>query len=277
MLDLRDARASLDGLEIDPAFAASAIATWRGRMVNEHGSARVFEGLAEQMHAAGIEPRWIDEVRTFADEERRHGALCAAVVNALGGDAYAPALPEQPFPLHADASSPLEAVLRNVLSIACLSETVAVALIGKEREEMPASALRELLTRIWADEIGHARFGWRFVHAHVSALDEASRRGLCAYLRVALDHLEEHELAHLPIAATPAAGGERYGLCSGAEARALFYDTVQKVIEPALAQLGLTAGDEASVALATAVRAGPVELELVALQDEAVLLRDQLL
>lgn len=243
-LDLHDlardaARARLADLVVEPALAASAIGTWRARMVNEHGSARVFEGLADQMEDAGIDAATVAEVRGFAAEERRHGMLCGAAVVALGGRALAPALPAAEFPWHADAGSKLEAVLRNVLSVSCLSETVAVALIGKEREEMPESPLRKVLSEIWADEVGHARFGWRFVGAHVPTLDAAAKRRLGDYLEVALEHLEEHELAHLPEGIPVPAGGECYGLCSGSEARALFYDTVRTVIVPTLEKLGL--------------------------------------
>ena len=54
-----------------------------------------------------------------------------------------------------------------MLSICCLSETVAVSLIGAERIEMPDGELRELLTKIYADEVrpDHCRAGatsWRW-------------------------------------------------------------------------------------------------------------------
>ncbi|MEZ4468789.1 MAG: hypothetical protein R3F43_31265 [bacterium] len=64
---------------------------------------------------------------------------------------------------------------RNLLSVCCLSETVAVALIGAERLEMPEGPLRDILTRILADEVGHARLGWRWLADHQQRLD-AERR-----------------------------------------------------------------------------------------------------
>src|SRR5262249_42293712 len=149
---------------------------------------------------AGIDAR---EVEGFADEERRHGVLCGAVVESLGGDARAELPVVEAFPLHRDARTPLEAALRNVLSICCLSETVAVALIGAERVEMPEGALRELLTTIWSDEVGHARWGWRLLAEVAPSLDASTREGLGDYLEVAFAHLVEHELAHLPLSAEP--------------------------------------------------------------------------
>ena len=242
LLDLRDA-AHAERLEFGdyPAeLRAAALGTWRGRMVNEHGSAVVFDGLAVQLEAMGARDELVGACRSFADEERRHGALCGAVVEALGGEAQAPARQQPPFPKHEDAKSPREAMLRNLLSICCLSETVAVALIGAERIEMPDGPLRELLTEIYADEVGHARFGW----AHLEELlngdaDLAIRLG--QYLRVAFGHLEEHELAHLPLTSTPPPEGAVLGLCSGAAARTLFYETVEQVIVTGLEARGLPA------------------------------------
>lgn len=243
-LDLRElARAARPRLDIpnDPHLRDAAIATWRGRMINEHGSARVFEGLVAQLDALRmLDAASLARAARFAAQERRHGLLCGAVVEALGGEAAGPALPALPFPRHADASSPLEACLRNLVSICCLSETIAVALIAAEREDMPAGPLRTLLTSIWAEECGHANFGWRVLPRLLAHADASTRAGLDAYLPLAFAELEAHELAHLPLRAAPPAGA-RLGLCDGRDARALFYATVERVIVPALAAQGLAA------------------------------------
>ncbi len=240
-LDLRDpARALAPSIPALPHLREAAIATWRGRMINEHGSARVFVGLAAQLAAAGLDDL-VDEVLGFANEERRHGVLCGAVVEALGGEALAEIEDGDAFPEHDDALTPLEAALRNMLSVCCLSETVAVSLIGAERIEMPPGELRDLLTRIYADEVGHSRFGWRTLARVAPSLDRGTKERLGDYLEVAFDHLVEHELAHLPLASEPPPDGVAYGLCSGADARALFFDTVEQVIVPGLERHGIPA------------------------------------
>ena len=38
-----------------PSLRDMALGTWRGRMVNEYGSSRVFEALAVQLDAAGMD------------------------------------------------------------------------------------------------------------------------------------------------------------------------------------------------------------------------------
>jgi hypothetical protein len=240
LLDLRAAaRARRPEIGAPGSLGPAVIATWRGRMVNEHGSARVFEGIAAQLAALGRDEE-AAACRRFAEEEREHGALCGAVVEAAGGEAIAPALVRRPVPSHAD-TTPRAAVIRNLISVSCLSETVAVALIGAERLEMPESPLRSLLERIWADEIGHARFGWRVVARDLAELDARERDAVAGYLPVALGHLEAHELAHLPAERRWPAEGRAFGLCDGPDARALFEDTVREVIVPGLEGLGLPA------------------------------------
>lgn len=241
VLDLRSAAAphkpAVPALE---HLNEAARATWLGRMVNEYSSSRVFEGLAAQMERAGFSEEECREVRGFAEEERTHGVLCGAVVEALGGEARATWRDEHAFPKHEDVS-PLEGVLRNLVSISCLSETVAVSLIGAERLEMPEGELHALLTRIWSDEIGHARFGWRVVNREVPKLDAAAKARLEQYLRVAFKHVETHELAHLPLESEPPPEGVQLGLCSGGDARTLFYDTITTVVIPQLEEIGLNA------------------------------------
>ena len=249
ILDLQETiTGAYDGLEKLPHIEDEHVrtmtqGTWLGRMVNEYGSSLVFAQFAEQcrQHANGLEisQETIKRLEEFAAEERRHGILCGAVVEAFGGTAKADALQSEAFPFHEDAE-PLEGILRNLLSICCLSETVAVALIAAEREDMPDGVLKDLLTEIWSDECGHAHFGWRQLQTWLPE-DPNLKNRLGDYLRVAFGHLETHELAHLPLAANPPPEGAQYGLCSGREARALFYATVEGIIIPNLEQYGIPA------------------------------------
>ena len=243
VLDLREAaRGRAVALPQLPELRPAAIATWRARMVNEYQSAAVFAELAAQADRLGFAATLAPQLREFEAEEREHGVLCGSVVEALGGEARVDVSAPGPVPAHVDVA-PREGFLRNVLSVSCLSETVAVALIGAERLEMPAGALRELLSKIWADEVGHARFGWRVVQELLPQVDAAVRERLSLYLRVALRHLELHELAHLPLGAAPPPEGAALGLCSGRDARTLFYETVAAAILPSLDALGLGASE----------------------------------
>ena len=241
MLNLRDqAREHMPVVPNIPELNEAAIGTWKARMVNEYGSARVFEGLHRQLSKCDLDPSDLDRLASFAEDERRHGVLCGAVVEALGGEAVAPPLPVVPFPEHPDVSD-LEGAIRNLISISCMSETVAVSLIGAERLEMPEGPLRELLTTIYADECAHANFGWRLLGDLLERGGAAMREKLKPYVQLAFAHLEKHELAHLPIAAKPPKEGLQLGLCSGVDARTLFYATIEQVIIPGLTAHGLDA------------------------------------
>lgn len=245
VLDLREegrsGRAALGPMpELSEADRAAAIGTWRGRMINEHVSARVFAALLPQLMRGGVAPKWQAKVAQAIGDELRHGRQCAAVVTALGGDAVAEVAALEDVPQHLDAT-PLEAALRNVLSISCLSETVAVALIGAERLRAAVDTIEVTLGEILADEVQHARMGWEIVEDAASALDSELLERLNAWLVVAFRHLVSHELAHLPTGAPPSSSAEDVGVCDGLRGRSLFFATVEQVIVVRLEALGFAA------------------------------------
>ena len=212
--------------------------TWRGRMVNEHVSARVFAGLLPQLMRAGVPVVRQTEAATMIADELRHARLCAGVLASLGASTTAPMGPLSDIPSHDDAPTAKEALFRNILSICCLSETVAVALINAERLDNDDSPIGDVLRTILADEVTHARFGWRMLEE--TPLDDGELERLSNYLRLALAHLEAHELAHLSPLPAPATA-QAFGACDGAAARSIFRDTVEKVILPRLEQHGFAA------------------------------------
>ena len=244
-LDLR-AQAAAESLELYGEVSLSdiererAIATWRARMVNEHISARVFAALIPQMMKAGLAPEWIEQVAIMIADELRHGRQCAAVVHELGGEAVAELPVLADVPTHDDAP-PLEAVLRNIMTISCLHETVAVALIQGEHQAVGPPAMQETLRTILSDEVQHARFGWMVLRELSPHLPEDLKRRLAEYLVIAFHHLREHELSHLPVGHTPSEEEEQVGVCDGKDARTLFFDAVNTVIIPGLEEHGIPA------------------------------------
>lgn len=245
MLDLRRQAAAqpldLGGApELNDRERLAAIATWKGRMVNEHASARVFAALVPQMMRAEVDPDHQAAVAEMISDELRHARLCAAAALALGGDPRAELPPLPAVPEHEDAE-PLEAVLRNVLSISCLSETVAVALIDAERLQAGPPVLAETLRSILADEVQHARFGWRLLEELEPRLHRGLRARLGEYLVVAFAHLREHELRHIPARPAPSSAAEAVGVCDGRAARDLLFATIEDVIVPGLVAHGLPA------------------------------------
>lgn len=245
VIDLRE-RAAADANTLGqlptltPEDREKAIDTWRGRMVNETISSRVFAAMLPQAMAANMPNEFLVKLTQAAGDELRHGQQCAAVVHALGGDPYAEVAALQTIPAHEDAS-PVEALLRNVLSISCLSETVAVALIGAERLRAGPPGIAATLSNILADEVRHASMGWTLVERLMPTLCPEMVERLNAYLTIALRHLVAHELAHLPASGPVSSAAVAVGVCDGGEGRLIFFDTVQTVIVPRLNSLGFDA------------------------------------
>ncbi len=246
LLNLNDDAAEME-LDLESALVTLtarekqlAIDTWRGRMKNEYVSARVFEDLLRQMQTVGVSLRRQEMVARMRDDELRHGRQCAAVVLALGGEAvsHIGTLPE--VPSHGDAD-PLEGLLRNVLSVSCLSETVAVALISAERLHTVHPVLEQTLRTILADEVQHARFGWTLLDEVSGGLTPGMRRRLGDYLAPAFASLRQYEFDNLPAHCAPSEAGEAVGLCDGPSARKIFIDTVESIIIPGLEAHGLPA------------------------------------
>ena len=243
ILDLR-AEAPAHRIELDLAAAApgvreAAIAMWLTRMVQEHASARVFAALVPQLMKAGIAAAYQAEVADMVGQEMRHGRLCAGVVLSLGGDPVAELTSLPDVPLHEDAG-PLEAVLRNVISISCISETTAVAEFSSERERLTPGPLRDLQQQILADEIGHARFGWKLLEEQAPHLDHVLRDRLSRYLVHALRQRVERAAPLLRGAPPPEAIAALGGI-DGREMHELFLDTMAQVVLPGLEACGLRA------------------------------------
>jgi hypothetical protein len=242
-LDLRKeaARAPLDVPlgDVSEEERARALDSWLARMVSEHASARVFAALIPQMMRASLPRRTLRAVADMVGQELDHGVLCARVVRSLGGVPIAelPRLDE--MPTHDDAT-PLAAVLRNIISVSCCSETVAVGLVGTERERARCAPLRKVLDQILSDEVKHARFGWKLVRELGPQLDPAVRDEVNAYLPLALGHQLDF---HAPFLRMPAASDAAVGVGApdGPSNWTVFARTMTETIVPGLDAAGFAA------------------------------------
>lgn len=214
---------------------------WRIHMTAELASARVFAGLVPQVMAAGLDFEVVRATTDMAREEVAHGLESARVYAALGGDpcSHLPRL--DPVPNHAEVdASPLEVVLRNVMSVSCCGETLAVAVIGAERERAQPGPLRDVLTRILADEVGHARFGWRLLRDLLPSAEPGLARRLSAYL-VAVFERDLRELVSARDDASASFVALSLGAPDGPLAWSTFLSSVREVTIPGLERHGVKA------------------------------------
>jgi len=243
----RAAGGGLGGLRISDEERAAAIEEWRGRMVNEHISARVFAQLIPQMMRAGIDPTVQAMVADMVAQELRHARLCAGVVEALGGTAIA-AQPElADVPMHEDAE-PIEGVLRNVLAISCLEETVAVALLEANRQMSGPPPIRAVVTEILRDEINHSKLGWQLAEELLPCTDLATRERLSEYLVLAFRQLLQRHWIPDTIDLGARIAVPAIGVDDARDASKLSLDVIAKVIVPGLEAHGLAAREALAVA-----------------------------
>jgi hypothetical protein len=250
MLDLRQEVRRLPisvggATKLDDDARQAAIAEWTGRMVNEHVSSRVFAALLPQMMRAGVDTSFQAAAADAVVEELRHARLCAAVVEALGGEARAPMPDLDDVPRHDDVE-PLEGLLRNVLAVSCLNDTVTVALLEGNRKLVTDSTLRRVLTEILADEVGHSRMGWQLLSHLAPRIDAGMRARLGAYLVPAFAELLER---HAGVATHRPAAVEPLGMADRRHSAALFMDVINEVILPRLEAFDLPAREALAAAL----------------------------
>lgn len=243
-LDLRRAarRDPIPSLELGGVSAAdldAARTSWKERMVSEHVSARVFATLVTQTMAAGLPADETHRVAAMIRQELDHARLCARVLLALGTEPVHDLPQLEVVPDHADAS-PMEALLRNVISVGCCSETVAVALVATEREQAGPPALRRVLDQILRDEIKHSRFGWRLVSRLAPSISAADRASLDDYLVDAFDHQIRFHGAFLGMGDASEAG-VAIGAPHGRSNWLVFVATMEDIVVPGLERCGFAA------------------------------------
>jgi hypothetical protein len=220
---------------------AIARANWLARMRQEHDSAAVFAGMLPQLVEAGCSLEMKTVVLRSAIDELRHAALCGQVATMLGGEPVVEAnLHPRELPRH-EGCSPLERIVRNVLFVSCISETVAVAVLTDERDHVREPNVDRVLQQLAGDETLHARIGWIFVRENWPKLDNDARERMHDYLAAALGYYERRvaEVA-TPHRLEPALVDEAraLGFAYGAEVREIVRETLETVVVPQLAACG---------------------------------------
>jgi hypothetical protein len=238
---------ALDAASIPAALRDAVRDTWAWRAQTEYRSAQVMTRFLGEILAAG-DPL---EVQAFAldciRDEVRHTALCARVVEALGAAAALPApLPEALEPDF--LAMPMAArALVTAIAMLLVNETVSLALLRDLAARATHPTIRAVLAATTAEEETHADAGWHYVAASLARFDAAGRAFAA---EVAARAVEGHQSpARALIASLPPEGRHlaahdepelaRYGLMGEAREALLTLHTVETVLAPRLAQLGL--------------------------------------
>jgi hypothetical protein len=132
---------------------------WRARIAAEYGSAAITQHLVLWLIQIGASPDVIDAGLRIVEDELVHSRMSHQVYADAGGseppmiDRGTLELARRDVPLEHD-------VLRVVVRVFCLGETVAVPLFSHMRAACTVPSARAALDRILRDEVRHRDFGW---------------------------------------------------------------------------------------------------------------------
>ncbi len=133
---------------------------WRARIAAEYGSAAITQHLVLWLIQIGASPDVIDAGLRIVEDELVHSRMSHEVYVDAGGT-EPPHIDRDTLQLHRRAQLPVELdVLRTVVRVFCLGETVAVPLFSHLRAGCTVPSARAALDRVLRDEVRHRDFGW---------------------------------------------------------------------------------------------------------------------
>jgi hypothetical protein len=213
---------------------------WRERIAAEYMSAAIAQHLVLWLIQAGAPPDLIDAGLAIVADELVHSRMSHEVYVAAGGTAP-PALDRDALGL-ARRAEPLEDdILRAVVRVFCLGETVAVPLFAHLREACTEPIARAALDRILRDEVRHRDFGWDALD-WLCAIDPKVPERVTAMLPAMLDELDASYGRANPAVATDTGDltpDERaWGLAPAREYASVLATTIEKDYRPRFAARG---------------------------------------
>lgn len=231
-LELPDA-----GALAPPARRALA-GVWAFRANAEREAEQRFARLGRELRVVGSAALAIELAERAVGEERRHHALCRAMVEAYGGDSPLEP-PVSALPLGGTRFEHRDRVLYEVVAFCCITETLNSALMRVSHSAAREPGARAALRTILRDEIHHSRIGW----AHL-AHERARERGdfLAAEIPRMLAGAVREELFSPSPAGEHEAALREHGELPEPVRLAIFEAAARDVIAPGLEALGLDTG-----------------------------------
>lgn len=226
---------------------AFAVDVWSERAQTEYRSVQVMTRFLGEVLGAG-DPLdvYAGAVDAIADEIR-HTALCAAVVEALGGQAP---LPDPVAEAENDGFLQLgmaERALGTAVSMLAVSETLSTAFIEDLRSRCEQPVIRAVLDKTLDDEETHHAYGWAYIEASLARFDGSATDFARMVVDVTLaPHLEQtaRTLASIPpehrhLDAWPEPELVELGISSVERQALVFQHVFSHELEPRLRALGL--------------------------------------
>jgi hypothetical protein len=145
---------------VDRAPASARVREeWRARIAAEYGSAAITQHLVLWLIQIGASPDVIAAGLRIVEDELEHSRLSHAVYADAGGS-EPPQIDRGNLELARRGASLEMDVVRTVVRVFCLGETVAVPLFSHLRSACTVPSARAALDRVLKDEVRHRDFGW---------------------------------------------------------------------------------------------------------------------
>lgn len=211
--------------------------------------ARLARALREQY---GAGDRVAAMAEAAAGDERRHAALCRAILDRSPA-ALEPYVPGPALPLGPISLRPAASALYATVALSCVTETLSAALLVEMHDKARPGIIRRTVHEILEDEVSHSRLGWAALARAASARDVS---WLSRYVPGMLRDAIAGDVGPLVRASETGLDLSAWGILPPRRAREVVSRAVSDVILPGLARFGIPV-DEAAGAARTALEAAP--------------------
>jgi hypothetical protein len=207
---------------------------WGERRTSELEAAQRFAWLASEFDAVGASATVRELAARAADDELRHAELCANLSRYFGGALMtsAPAAVRRVAPAGVQRK---DALIYEVVALACVTETLSTALLGALVDRASDSLARRTMHSILRDEVSHSRLGWAYL---AEAACPRAMEGISAHLPGMLQSTLSDELFRRstfdPVESEVAGLGQLERI----ERRRIVRETLEQVVFPGLERFG---------------------------------------
>lgn len=136
----------------------SVASEWRRRAGAEYATGAHAQQITLWLTTLGASPDLIADGLAIGADELRHSARCFEVYRAAGGTGGIEI--DQAALAVETCGDLLPDLLKGLLRLFCLGETLAVAMFNEARNAASIPLAKEVLTEIVRDEVRHRAFGW---------------------------------------------------------------------------------------------------------------------
>lgn len=239
--------AAFDASRYPDELIARARSTWQGRVLTEYRSIQIMTRFLTEVLGAGDPIEVYAGASDLVADEIRHTALCASMVEALGGT---PRLPEplvaEENPGFLKMSMPQRALV-SAINMLAINETLSVGFVEDLNARCKDPVVKAVLAATCEDEEGHQDFGWSYVERSLERFPadamgtwrEVVQQTLAPHRRSVDRTLAEVPASERDLDAWPDAELVDLGLFSPQRQALVWQRTFQQKVAPRLMKLGL--------------------------------------